>query len=76
MTSKRPHEMTPAEIAEFTLSVAELAEWFELSSERVRQLVKLGCFEQREDGRIPLQRALLNYERLLTHGARWFASEF
>ena len=65
-------EFNPAEIGQWTLSIAEMAEWFELSPERVRQLCRSGIFEQDENGQIFLQRALLNYERLLAHGARWF----
>lgn len=70
MATKRQCE--EVDVSRFTVTVAQLAEMFNLSSERIRQLIKLGAFEQEEDGCIPLQRAIINYERLLAHGARWF----
>lgn len=50
------------------VSVGELAELFELTSERVRQLIGLGIIDREADGKIEVIRAMHGYSDYLRHG--------
>ncbi len=53
------------------VTVQELAACFDLSDERVRQMIAQGILEREDDGRIGLQKAIINYERVLRSGTHW-----
>jgi hypothetical protein len=55
--------MTANEALQLRVTVKALAEMFDLSPERIRQLIKLGVFEQDDEGALNVHQCLIGYER-------------
>ena len=72
MTVKRGQKVADrlnGPVETWSCSVQTLAEYLKLSESRVLQLIANGTFERQADGSIPLQDAIINYERaLFGHG--------
>ena len=59
---------TIEQVFNWRASVGELAELFELSSERVRQLIKAHVIDVERDGKIEVVRAMHSYCYYVRHG--------
>jgi hypothetical protein len=56
------------DIRDLSVTVAELAEMFSLTPERIRQLIKLDVLERDDAGGLNVQASIINYERFLLRG--------
>jgi hypothetical protein len=68
---KATEESKPFDLDTYWLPLPEIAVMLDLSEERVRQFVKQGIFDRRENGDLHFQTCLHMYERYLLHPS-WF----